>query len=164
MVIKYYRILILLVMFFLGDNNIHSQNVKCNIPIRIDILNVGWAEFSFENINEAGTDTIIRYDQKRNENLTTILELANCKGQLKFTQYISKSHISICEGNYISCPDTLKTLIGIVDPVPPFKINYIVQPYFEAIRNGVWKFYSNSGTLTEQHKYDNGWMEELIKY
>jgi len=129
-----------------------NRNSDCRVSMQLDKYDKQFNFFSRIDTSDLNRDKYI------------VVEIDDCKGDLSIKEFISKSNALVFEGFYIIGRDT--TVIG-ERPIDPAKPNIFVldtSQYYIPIRDGIWKYYNNSGELIRREKYKRGKLLEEIVY
>ena len=121
----------------------HEQ-MKCNVPIHLDKYGTYFRFFHNPDTN------------KLNSNRYIIVNIDDCKGDLNIKEFISKTNQLVFEGAYKQWKDTI---IVIDRPLSPNNITFNKDTfhYYMTLRNGVWKYYSDTGSfILKTEEYHNG--------
>lgn len=152
---------IFILVFLIFSSEVYSQNNECQVSLRIDIIDNDCDMNYYVDSKNTGFDTIYRWNNREKTSMKTIIELLDCRGKLNFIQYYEFTGKLRVEGKYINCIDTLKTLIGMVSPIEPYRTYYEVFRYFQPLRDGHWIFYNEDRSISREEFYDKGTLMKI---
>jgi antitoxin component YwqK of YwqJK toxin-antitoxin module len=81
--------------------------------------------------------------------------LKDCRGAMYYFEY--DDSVLVKEGNYINSPDTFKSCRYVTDfSNPDGGVFAVVDPYFQPLKDGVWKYYDSTGAVIKQETWNSG--------
>jgi hypothetical protein len=88
------------------------------------------------------------------------IKLFDCKGKLSLECYNSRL-VLLEEGEYVNSLDLLKSYYYVVD-AERRATGIGVSEFYQPLRDGVWRFYNDSGKITWNVIYKNGVLIDSI--